>query len=129
MGRGKLRVEFDRPLEKRQSISEVTTFRPVPKCALPSLPGRQGCGRLLQCTAPLRVRNCRVDRSHDGLCDLILDCKEVGQVSIEPLSPNVTASSCINKLGSNPYAVAAPLHTALDDVLHIKFTGYLLYAN
>ena len=126
---GKLWIEFQRPLEKRQSCGKVTSLRPVPERTLPRFPGGQGSGRLLQSTAPLDVRNCRVDRSHDCLGDLVLDCEEVGQVAIESFSPDVMVSLRINKLRCNPYAVATPLHATLDDVADIKFTGYLLYPN
>jgi hypothetical protein len=75
------------------------------------------------------MRNCRVDRSHDGVRDLILDYEEVGQVKIKSFSPEVAAVSRIYKLCCNPYAVAAPLNTALDDVFYTEFERDLLYAD
>src|SRR5262245_29097569 len=68
-----------------------------------------------------------LDRGDDFLSDLVLERKNIAQVTVAAVGPNVLLSRGVNKLGVDAYTVAALAHAALQDVANAKFAGGTLH--
>src|SRR6266513_1442789 len=62
----------------------------------------------------------------NGMSDLVLNCKNVGEIAIKALGPNVTAFLAINQLPSYAYACACFAHTAFQHEINAQLTADLL---
>ncbi len=55
-------------------------------------------------------------RRDDGLCDLILQSEDVGQVAVEAFGPHGVSGCAVNQLGIDPQPVAGLANAALNDM-------------
>src|SRR6266446_589662 len=55
-----------------------------------------------------------LDRRHDPFGDFVLQCKDVGKLTIVTLGPDMISASRLNELGADADAVASPAHTAFE---------------
>ena len=67
----------------------------------------------------------RLDRGDDGLSDLILNRKHVGEAAVKMLRPYMASSGHVVKLGCNTHPVGNFAHATLYYVVHAKFLGDL----
>src|SRR5205814_1838888 len=50
----------------------------------------------------------------------VLDGKDIVQLAVEPLSPDVIARAAVEELGGNPDAAAIPADTAFDHIVYAE---------
>jgi len=78
--------------------------------------------------SPLLSRGERNRECADDLLDhLVLGRKDVGEIAIESLGPEMTAGRCIDELRRDAHAVAGLAHTALEHEAHAKITPNVLH--
>lgn len=93
---------------------------------------RQGLEREVPCTEILRPRSerslpfgsidLRFDADHDPLRDFLLHCEDVGNVTVEPLCPEMMACRGFNELRGDSDAIAATPRASFQQIRHAKFT-------
>ena len=69
------------------------------------------------------------DCSDDFPCDLVLQGKDVGQVAVVAVGPDVIAGRGVDQLGGDAHAIAALAHAALQHVTHAEFARDALYVD
>src|SRR5262249_2774753 len=71
----------------------------------------------------------RLDCRHHSLGDVVLHRKDVGQLTIVSLSPNIIAGFCFNHLHNNAHPVSTSSHRAFQNITHAEFKADLLYVD
>src|SRR6516225_1326706 len=98
----------------------------MPHATLVCLPSSQAFGWLAHCALPLCVDddgpNC------PGYCrrNFVLDSKNVGQIAVEAVCPNMSACCGINELCSDSGSCSGPADAAFKNVTDAEFTAHLL---
>src|SRR3954452_1743890 len=73
----------------------------------------------------LAWRKLRLELIGDGFCDLTLDGKNVGQIAIVSLRPEMRIGARIDQLGVYSHAIANALNTSFQDMRNSKFISNL----
>ena len=66
---------------------------------------------------------------HNFLGDLVLQRKDVRQIAIVMVGPQVLTGRSVDQLGGDAYAVAALANAALQDIAHAQVGPDLAYVN
>src|SRR5271169_780570 len=105
MAGGKVRIEPNRLAEKAESdlVLLRCVFVEVPEAALVRLPSVKAFGRLAQHALLLGLGQCGFDDPGDARGDLVLDGKDVAEVAVVPVGPDMSAGYRIDQLGGNPH--------------------------
>jgi hypothetical protein len=95
--------------------------------AQPSLVGLD-IGRAAPAQPPLLDRGERNRERADDLLDHLVLCrKDVGEIAIESLGPEMAAGCCIDELRRDAHAVGGLAHTALEHEAHAEIAPYVLH--
>jgi hypothetical protein len=70
-----------------------------------------------------------LDGGDDGIGDLVLNRKNVSEISVVAVRPDVASCRRVVELCGDAHEVAVLPHAALDDVAHAQFLGDLLQVN
>ena len=70
-----------------------------------------------------------LDRSHDLFRNFILQGKNVRQVAVVSIGPDVIAGCGVDELRGDAHAIAALAHAALQHVAHAEFAGDALHVD
>ena len=90
-------------------------------------PGVDAVGRLRGRPKALLDVEVRLDRRDDALGDLVLDRKEVAQLAVVAIGPDVLADLGVDELRRHPHAPAGDAHAALEDVADAELLGDLAH--
>src|SRR5262249_6367351 len=85
------------------------------------LPGVETFGRLPQRSPLLGFRQSGLNDPRNACGDLVLHDKDVGEIAVVALGPDVRARERVDKLGRDPYPVAAPAYAAFEDIADAQF--------
>ena len=101
MAGGKVRVEPDRLAEKAESdlVLLRCVFVEVPKAALVGFPGIEAFRRLAQHALLLGLGQRGFDDPGDARGNLVLDGKDVAEVAVVAVGPDMSAGYRIDQLG------------------------------
>lgn len=66
-----------------------------------------------------------LDRRDHPLGDLVLHCKEVRELAIPALGPDVVATLCLDELGADAHPVAGFAHAAFKHIAYAQFAADL----
>src|SRR5258705_9626971 len=124
-----VRIDRNRAFQQRLRGETVGTRHPPVMRQRPhhQVPRVHAVGWLAPAAKVLRGVNLRLDRSDDGVGDLVLHGENVGEVAVVTLRPDMTARCGVVELRSDAYAIAAPSHTAFEHVAHPELGSDLLY--
>src|SRR5215472_19311277 len=124
-------MSFDQLREQRDCRLTLVLGQP-PKQGTRSdqhVPGTKVLGRAVLRTNAFGFHQLWLDGSHNLPGDLVLKRKDVGQLAIVTVGPEVLAADGIDQLGGNPYAVAALADAPFQDVAHPEFAPDLTYVH
>src|SRR4051812_15578081 len=77
----------------------------------------------------LRGIELRLNRSDDGLSNLVLNREHIDKVPVVSLRPNLGASGGVAELRRNAYTVAVLAHATLDHIADAQFLSDLLHVD
>src|SRR5262249_43330560 len=126
---GIVRVDGDRLLEQALRL-EIVLAGDAPEVrqrAHDQTPSVEVLGRLALGVEVLRGIHLRLDCRHDGLGDLVLYGKYVGQAAVVALGPKLAAGRDVVQLRGNTHALAAFAHAAFDQIADSEFLADLLH--
>src|SRR5215471_8425222 len=115
---GIVRVDGDRLLEQALSL-EIVLAGDAPEVrqrAHDQAPSVEALGSLALGVEVLRGIHLRLDRRHDGLGNLVLYGKYVGETAVVALGPKLATGRYVVELRGNTHALATLAHAALDQV-------------
>src|SRR5208337_3401863 len=119
---GEIRIEFDGAAVELARLYH-SLKRALGEEFARAQPGLVGLhiGRAAPAQPPLLDWGERNRERADNLLDhLVLCCKDVGKIAIEPLGPEMAAGCCIDELCRYAHAVAGLAHTALKHEAHAE---------
>src|SRR5215831_3865386 len=95
MRNGKARIKLDGALQKadRPGILARLDLREMPQPAMVALPRIQALRQLAGSALALAAFDCRQDRRRDAGGDLVLHCKNICQVAVVAVDPEMAAGS------------------------------------
>ncbi len=70
-------------------------------------------------------RQFEIEGGCDPAYDFILQCEEVANPAIEPLSPKMRVGFCVDQLRVDSHLVANPANASLEHIAHAQFTANL----
>src|SRR5215472_10345754 len=125
------RIEIDRlPKEPfGHRIIAHSGFLQMPHTTLIGGPRVEAARGLSHSALLLRIGDCWSNGNRHRLCDLVLQCKDVGEIAIVALGPDVLASLSLNKLGSNTDAVTGSAQATFKHVAHAQLASDLLHVD
>src|SRR5262249_44042506 len=126
--RGKVGVQFERALEHQPSLS-VRFPRASPivlESAQEVLIGVQVVRGLTPRTLLLSLRELDLQSRHNLARDLVLYGKDVLQLPVIPVSPQVIPRGGIYQLRGDAHSVACFAHAAFQHIAHPELLTYLL---
>src|SRR5262249_3391450 len=85
-------------------------------CTEKEVIGIDALGRLPPGALYLGVAQLRLDGTHDGGRDQVLQVENVAHRAVEMIGPDMRAGRRVDELACDPYSVACPPHTALEQV-------------
>src|SRR4051812_8628442 len=101
----------------------------MPKPTLVCCPSIKTPRRPAHRTLLLRFGDGRCDRDRYRLCDLVLHGKDVGEIAVIALGPDMIASPGLNKLRRDPDAVSRFAQTAFEHIADPKLPPDLLHVD
>src|SRR5690242_15616130 len=95
VGVGKTRVEIDSAFQKFDCTLVLfrLEFRVVPQTAMVALPGVEAVRWLARGALAFAALDIREDRGRNGRGNLVLHSKDIGQVAVKPLGPEMASRS------------------------------------
>ena len=117
----KSRVETDGLLEERDALAQrpLTALPPqVPRLEI-AFVGRH-VARAYGARPAVRTRELDLQRIGDLDCDLLLYLKDIGEVPIPRLGPEVAIGTRVDELRRHANALLVPPHAAFQDVCHLQ---------
>jgi Tetratricopeptide repeat len=111
------------------SILGWLDLREMPQPTMVAFPRIKAVRRLACRTLALVAFDCRQDRGRDAHGDLVLHCKNIRQVAVVALRPQMPASRCLDQLHRDPHPIADLAHTAFEDIAHAEVAADLPYVD
>src|SRR5689334_6356354 len=97
----------------------------MPQAALICGPHVEALGRFAHRTLPLGIGNGRGDRDSRSFGNLVLHRKNIGEIAVVSLGPNVVAGQRLDQLGSDTESIARLAYAAFEDIAHTKIASDL----
>src|SRR5712671_2354928 len=101
----------------------------MPQAALVRRPGVEAPRLSAYGALPLGVGNGWRNRSSHRLSYLVLYCKDVGEIAVVALCPDVLAGLGFDQLRGDANAIGGTSHAAFQEIAHAEFAADLLHVN
>ena len=101
----------------------------VPKATLVRLPRSEVFWQLAQRAPLLRIRDSRQDRGYYRSGNIVLHGKDIGQIAVVTLRPDMVAGIGVDEFCRDADPLAAPTHAAFQHVANTKLASDLLHVD
>ena len=120
-------IDCDCPVEQKLRLGEVLAGAPVcmPQAALIEFPGAQVVGALRPCPLALCLAELGLDRADQCRRDFVLHGKDVFEVAVVALRPDMIARCAFDQLRCDTNAIACLAHAAFEHISHPELAGHL----
>src|SRR5262249_51108728 len=99
----------------------------MPQAALVGGPDVEALGGLAHCASPLGVVDSRGDGDGHCVCDLVLHRKNIREIAVVVVGPDVLVALSLDRLCSNAYPIACLPHAAFERIAHPEIASDLLH--